>query len=223
MNPQAIKSQQYRWNKGGAETARKNFGSVLKADLAFINKVHSFFHLFNSSVFVFLLLAAILSVPMLYIKDKHPSVEFIFDLGIIFILGFLSITIFYWVAAKRFRNKGFFKSFITLYPQFLMVSMGLSLHNALAVIEGLVGRKTPFIRTPKFNVSAKSDSWKGNDYVRIKISMITLIEGLLCLYFLFGLGVGFYLKDFGLLFFHVLLMLGFGAVFYYSVKPAVHA
>ena len=25
----AIKSQQFRWNKGGAETARKNFGKVL--------------------------------------------------------------------------------------------------------------------------------------------------------------------------------------------------
>ena len=28
----AIKSQQYRWNKGGAETARKIFGAVLRSD-----------------------------------------------------------------------------------------------------------------------------------------------------------------------------------------------
>lgn len=220
---QAIKSQQYRWNKGGAETARKNFRNVLKADLSLVNKLHAFFHLFNSSVFICLLIAAILSVPMLYIKQRHPTVEWIFDLGIVFIFGFLSITIFYWVAAKRFNQHKTTRSFLFLYPRFLMISMGLSLHNGLAVMEGLVGRKTPFIRTPKFNVTTKTDSWSGNDYVKLRLSSITLMEGFLSLYFLFGIAVGFYLHDFGLVFFHILLMLGFGGVFYYSVKPAVHA
>lgn len=104
-----------------------------------------------------------------------------------------------------------------------MVSMGLSLHNGIAVLEGLLGYKTPFIRTPKFNVALKGDSWKGNDYVKIKLNAVTIFEGLLCLYFLFGIATGIYLNDFGLLFFHVMLMLGFGGVFYYSVKPAFHA
>jgi hypothetical protein len=48
------------------------------------------------------------------------------------------------------------------------------------------------------------------------------MEGVLCLYFLFGIVTGFYLEDIGRLFFHVMLMLGFGGVFYYSVKPTVH-
>ncbi len=215
----AIKSQQYRWNKGGAETARKIFGKVFFSEMGWINKVHAFFHLFNSSVFVCLLLAALLSVPMLYIKNQHPAIGWIFDLGIVFIFGFLSITLFYWVAARRFQRSS---SFISVYPKFLIVSMGLSLHNGIAVLEGLMGRKSPFIRTPKFNVAVKSDSWKGNDYVKFKLSPVTIMEGLLCLYFLFGIVIGFYLKDFGLLFFHVMLMLGFGGVFYYSVKPAIH-
>ena len=216
----AIKSQQYRWNKGGAETARKNFGKVFSSQLPWINKVHAFFHLFNSSVFVCLLIAAVLSVPMLFIKYQHPSIAWIFNLGIVFILGFLSITLFYWIAAKRFNNT---KSFLLTYPKFLIVSMGLSLHNGIAVVEGLLGRKTPFIRTPKFNVTLKGDSWKGNDYVKIKLSGTTILEGLLCLYFLAGLAAGFYLNDLGLLFFHLMLMLGFGGVFYYSVKPTVNA
>lgn len=216
----AIKSQQYRWNKGGAETARKNFGNVFSSNFSWINKTHAFFHLFNSSVFVCLLVASVLSVPMLYIKYQHPSVKWIFDLGIIFILGFLSITLFYWVAAKRFNN---FKSFLFTYPKFLIVSMGLSLHNGIAVMEGLLGKRTPFIRTPKFNVSVKGDSWKGNEYVKVKLSGVTILEGLLCLYFLAGIGVGVYLNDLGLLFFHVMLALGFGSVFYYSVKPTANA
>lgn len=219
----AIKSQQYRWNKGGAETARKNFKQVLFSSLTWINKTHAFFHLFNSSVFVCLLIASILSVPMLYIKSRHPEIGWIFDLGIIFILGFFSITLFYWISTKRFYQSHPSKTFFSLYPRFLMVSMGLSLHNGIAVLEGLLGYKTPFIRTPKFNVSHKGDSWKGNDYVKIKLSGITILEGVLCLYFLFGIAAGVYLHDLGLLFFHVMLMLGFGGVFYYSVKPAFHA
>lgn len=218
----AIKSQQYRWNKGGAETARKNFRSVLRSSISLKSKVHAFFHLFNSSVFVCLLIAAFLSVPMLYIKYRHPGINWIFNLGIVFFIGFLSITLFYWISSKRFYGPSPAKTFLSLYPRFLIVSMGLSLHNGVAVLEGLLGKKTPFIRTPKFNVKLKGDVWKGNEYVRFKINSMTILEGLLCLYFVFGIGLGFFLKDSGLLFFHSLLALGFGGVFYFSVKPAIH-
>jgi cellulose synthase/poly-beta-1,6-N-acetylglucosamine synthase-like glycosyltransferase len=219
----AIKSQQYRWNKGAAETARKNFGSVLRSSLPWKNKIHAFFHLFNSSVFICLLTAALLSVPMLYIKHTHPEIAWLFNLGIVFLGGFLSITLFYWVATKRFNPLNSKAIFWSLYPRFLIVSMGLSLHNGLAVAEGLIGRKTPFVRTPKFNVTTKGDSWKYNVYIKTKINWLTLLEGILCLYFIFGIAAGIFLRDGGLIFFHSMLALGFGGVFYYSVKPAWNA
>jgi len=218
----AIKSQQYRWNKGGAETARKVFGAVLRSDFPLKNKVHAFFHLFNSSVFVCVLIAALLSVPMLYIKARHPEVRWLFNLGIVFLVGFFSIALFYWTATKRFYTPALGK-FLKLFPGFLIVSMGLSLHNGLAVVEGLIGRKTSFIRTPKFNVTDLKESWKGNSYVKTRINWITVMEGILCLYFLFGITAGFILHDGGLMLFHLMLALGFGSVFYFSVKPAMHA
>ena len=218
----AIKSQQYRWNKGAAETARKNFGNVLRSTLPVKNKIHAFFHLFNSSVFVCLLIASLLSVPMLYIKQSHPNIEWLFNLGIIFLLGFMSITLFYWVATKRFYSDKPASTFFSLYPRFLIVSMGLSLHNGLAVLEGFIGRTTPFVRTPKFNI-AKGESWKRNSYITTRINWLTILEGLLCLYFVFGMVTGIQLQDNGLLFFHAMLAMGFGSVFYYSIKPAFHA
>ncbi len=218
----AIKSQQYRWNKGAAETARKNFGNVLRSGLSVKNKIHAFFHLFNSSVFVCLLIAALLSVPMLYIKRSHPNIEWLFNIGIIFLVGFMSITLFYWIATKRFYSDKPSKTFFSLYPRFLIVSMGLSLHNGLAVLEGLIGVKTPFVRTPKFNI-AKGESWKRNSYITTRINWLTIMEGVLCLYFIFGIMAGLQLQDIGLLFFHIMLALGFGSVFYYSVRPAFHA
>jgi cellulose synthase/poly-beta-1,6-N-acetylglucosamine synthase-like glycosyltransferase len=219
----AVKTQQYRWNKGGAQTARKVFPRVMRSDLPGINKVHAFLHLFNSSVFVFLLIAAILSVPILYIKHRLPGIEWLFNLGIFFLLGFLSITIFYWIATKRFYSEKPHKTFWTLFPRFLVVSMGMSLHNGIAVMEGWMGKKTPFIRTPKFNVVVKSDSWKGNIYAISQVGPLVILEGILCLYFIFGTALGILLKDPGLIFFHVMLAAGFGAVFIYSVKPAIHA
>ncbi|UXE64987.1 MAG: glycosyltransferase family 2 protein [Chryseotalea sp. WA131a] len=218
----AIKSQQYRWNKGAAETARKIFSDVALSNISFSKKVHAFFHLFNSSVFVCLLIAALLSVPMLYIRQAHPEIRWLFHAGIIFLAGFLSITLFYWTATKQFYKKPI-KTFWSLFPRFLIVSMGLSFHNGLAVLEGLIGKKTAFVRTPKFNVTDKRESWLGNSYIRTAIGWQTIMEGILCLYFIFGIIVGIQIGDFGLLLFHSMLTLGFGSVFYFSVKPAVNA
>lgn len=218
----AIKSQQYRWNKGGAETARKIFGKVLLSSVGAQKKIHAFFHLFNSSVFAFLLVGGILSIPALYIKASHPELKWIFNAGIIFVTGFLSIAWLYWTSSKKYYDHPG-KTFFQLFPRFLIVSMGLSFHNGLAVIEGLLGRRTPFVRTPKFNIQTKNDPWLGNVYLNLQLSAGTITEGVLCLYFIFGIVLGFYLRDFGLLFFHLMMALGFGFVFYYSVKPAWHA
>ncbi len=221
MLMQAVKSQQFRWNKGGAETARKLFGSVLKSNSSILKKTHAFFHLFNSSVFVGVLVAALLSVPILYVKPNHPEINWLFDLGVLFLSGFFAISLFYWVATKRFY-KNPWHIFFRRFPGFLIVSMGLSLHNGLAVLEGLLGIKTPFVRTPKFNINSKFDSWRNNVYIKPSINLLTILEGLLCLYFIFGIAVGIYLDDMTLILFHVMLALGFGSVFYYSVKPLAH-
>ena len=218
----AVKSQQYRWNKGAAETAKKNLGQVLRSPIRLENKIHATFHLFNSSIFVCLLLAALLSIPMLYIKFLNPDFNVIFNLGSLFLVGFFSIGYFYWVAAKSMEPKGTLKYFVRTFPLFLTVSMGLSLHNAFAVLEGLFGHNTPFVRTPKFNVTDHKKGWKGNIYIKNRINMMTIMEGALSIYFIFGIASGIHLQDFGLILFHLMLAAGFGSVFYYSVKPALY-
>ena len=219
----AIKSQQYRWNKGAAETARKNLGKVLKSEIHLSSKIHALFHLFNSSVFVSLLVASLLSIPMLYIKEANPKFSLLFDLGSIFLIGFFSIAFFYWIATKNTVKEKSRKHYFSTFPVFLTVSMGLSLHNAFAVIEGLLGFKSDFIRTPKFNIIRKNDRWEDNIYIKPQLSIMSIFEMLLGIYFLFGIALGIYLHDWGLMIFHVMLTLGFFIVFYHSVRPIVHA
>jgi hypothetical protein len=70
--------------------------------------------------------------------------------------------------------------------------MGLSLHNAVAVIEGFTGKKSSFVRTPKFAISGKtSGTWKDKKYRAIKVSPLTLLEFTLFLYFSFGIYYAF--------------------------------
>jgi cellulose synthase/poly-beta-1,6-N-acetylglucosamine synthase-like glycosyltransferase len=215
----AIKSQQYRWTKGAVETAKKTIPSVWRSELNFNHKVRAMMHLLNSSVFLFLLVAAVLSIPMLYIKEFNPELGVIFDLGSIFMIGFFAMGLFYWASTKAVHPEYTLKFFATQFPLFLTFSMGLALHNSIAVIEGFFGIKSAFIRTPKFNIQGKGDSWKGNIYLEKVFTPVTLLEGILALYFIFGIVSGFRLEDYGLMFFHLMLAAGFSFIFYLQLKP----
>lgn len=218
----AVKSQQYRWNKGAAETARKTLGNVFKSKIGWKHKIRATFHLLNSSVFLLLLVAAVLSIPMLYIKEYNPDLGLLFDLGSIFVIGFVAMGFFYWVSAKATHPEYTFRYFLLNFPLFLAFSMGMALHNSIAVVEGYLGIKTPFIRTPKFNVKSKKD-WQGNQYLKKMLTPVTFLEGLFAVYFSYGIYSAFLLEDYGLILFHLMMAIGFAYVFLLSVIPTRHA
>lgn len=219
----ALKTQQYRWTKGGAETARKHLFNVINSNKSFSIKWHGAMHLLNSAIFVSILTCALLSVPLLYIKIALPQYKNIFLVASLFILSFFILASMYYVSsANRYKNKFIaLVNLIIIFPAFLSVSMGLSLHNGLAVLEGYFGRKTPFIRTPKFNLDKKKGSWTGNKYLKTNLTWINYFELSLAFYFAFGVIKGVQLKDYGLLPFHIMLSLGFLTVFYFSLKQRI--
>ncbi len=96
--------------------------------------------------------------------------------------------------------------------------MGLALHNSRAVLLGLMGRRSAFIRTPKMGLVRRQGTWQGRRYRTGRFDGLTVLEGLLTIYFLFGIGAGLSIGDYGLLPFHLLLAVGYGLVFYYSVR-----
>ena len=216
----AARSQQFRWNKGGAENFQKmNRRLIFDKNLPFKTKIHGLIHLLNSSMFLSIFIVAILSIPMLYIKGMRPEYKSFFQFTSLFVLSTLIFFACYWVAYKRIHGKGIrsFGNYVRDFFFFFSVAMGFSLHNSMAVLEGHIGKKSAFIRTPKFNVTQLKDSWKNNKYLQGKLSFINYVEGLLVLYFLFGIISAFKLTDYGLLPFHLMLFFGFGFVFYKSV------
>jgi len=72
----AARSQQFRWNKGGAENFRKMLWRVIKSNnISTKTKVHGLLHLLNSTMFLSIFTVAILSIPMLYIKNEYLFYE----------------------------------------------------------------------------------------------------------------------------------------------------
>ena len=220
----ALKTQQYRWTKGAAECSRKNLGKLLRSrSFSFNTKVNGVFHLLNSTLFICIVLTSLLSVPMLFVKHVYPEYAFIYQLAGFFILGIVFLAIFYFSSYAN-KERGLLKSiggFFVQFPLFLAVSMGLSLHNGIAAFEGLIGRKSPFIRTPKFNIRQRGDHWKGNQYTSGKAGKLTIVEILLVVYFICGLYLSFQYRDFGLFPFLTLLVIGYSYVSFQSIRHAL--
>ena len=220
----AARSQQFRWNKGGAENFRKSVYSVVSAkNLSFKTKFHGVMHLLNSSMFLCVFIVALLSIPMLYIKHRNPDLSWIFFATAFFTLSTVILFICYWFTYKSVQGSGFgkFVAYVRLFFTFFSVVLGFSLHNTMAVIEGHIGKRSDFVRTPKFNINSIKDSWKGKKYLAKKLSPHVIIECILMLYFLFGMYLAIPLEDFGLFPFHFMLFLGFGYVFVKSLSAKI--
>jgi cellulose synthase/poly-beta-1,6-N-acetylglucosamine synthase-like glycosyltransferase len=215
----ALRSQQHRWTKGAIETSKKMVKEIWKADVGLPKKVFGTLHLMNSYVFIFVLLTSILSVPILYIKSQGLIPAIYFQLLSVFLLAFIIVSIFYLVASQsKKENLGLFAK---LFPLFLSVSMALSFHNSIAVLEGLFGFKSDFIRTPKFNITQLKENFKTNIYVKRSLSKSFYVEVLLSIYFFMGLYLAFVLKDFALFPFHLMLFIGFSTLNFYSLKHSI--
>jgi len=216
----ALKSQQHRWMKGGAECFIKMWKQLATAKhVRASDRIHGLSHLFNSSVFIFILIISLLSLVVLHIKDSFSDMNDFLQYAAIFLISTVFLMYYYW---HSYRDKtdnlfaSFFK-FLGRFFLFLMVSMGLALNNSVAVIEGYLGIKSSFVRTPKFNVSANNDVTE-NKYDKKSLSILNIGEGLLAILFLFTAINRVVYGDLGMVPFHLMLTFGYGLVFYHSIK-----
>ena len=214
-----LKSQQHRWMKGGAETAKKLLPKVWGSELSLIEKVHGSIHLLGSSVFLSIFMVGVFSVPLMFVvlpTGLDPSMLKVF------VISTIIIAIIYFVSNVRTAWEGrFFKLLfksVVLLPIFLSLSMGFSFHNSIAVIQGYLGKKTPFVRTPKFDIKGISSKLRDKKYHKYSLSKIVLMEGFLSLYFLAAVLMGISIGNFSLMPLHIMLFFGYGGIFFYSVK-----
>lgn len=213
----AARSQQFRWNKGAAENFQKNYKKLIKNPAVSTGtKVHSFFHLLNSSLFLLVLLLALLSVPLLFITSGYLD-EMFAGILTFFSLSTLIFFISYWASFSKINGNGIssFLKYIGMFFTFFSIAMGFSLHNSRAVLEGHFGKKSAFIRTPKFNIAGKR---RLKDKQSVKFSFQLLLEILLMLLFAFAVVAAFKIENYRLLLFHLMLLFGFSYVVFISLN-----
>jgi cellulose synthase/poly-beta-1,6-N-acetylglucosamine synthase-like glycosyltransferase len=220
-----LKSQQYRWMKGGAETSRKMLPSLWRSALPFRQKVLGTAHLISSSMFVLILLSAIVSVPLMFIVETlhipFSPFSYLFFSGTLAVLSIFYEANVHAARGEQTFNEAFFR-FVKRFPVFIAINMGLSLHNSVAVVQGYMGKKSPFVRTPKYNIVVQNDTFQKKSYRFEGVEPWTYLEALLCIYFILAAYAAIFIIQKPILsIYFLLLAFGFGTIFFLSIRHSI--
>ncbi|MBN1889615.1 MAG: glycosyltransferase [Thermoflexales bacterium] len=144
----AVKQQQFRWAKGGAQTLRKLFWPLVRSRLALPRKIAALLHLtlYFSHVLMLLFLLTWLPVSR-YLSWLHA-------LPLTFLsLSTLGLPLL--IALSQVELHRDWRRRLRHLPLLLCLGCGLALSNTWAVIQGLVGERGEFARTPKLRPTSR--------------------------------------------------------------------
>jgi cellulose synthase/poly-beta-1,6-N-acetylglucosamine synthase-like glycosyltransferase len=176
-----FKAQQARWAKGLMQTAKKILPKVFKADVPWHVKAEAFFHLTANISYPLMVLLSTMLLPAMIVRFYQGWIQMlVIDLPL-FLASTCSISSFYLVAQRELRPKTWWRAF--LYMPFVMATgIGISVRNAQAVLEAIIGKKSEFARTPKFKIEGKKGTFAKKSY-KNKAGWMPYAEVLLGLYF----------------------------------------
>lgn len=215
----SFKGQQFRWAKGSAQTAKKLIWTVLRADLPLKVKVECLFHLTNNFAYLFLVVLAALQLPNMLMRRKMDNPELLLLDVPLFATTCLSIIVFYLTTHKALY--GSLREAVKRLPLMMALSIGLSINNARAVLEGLMGRESEFVRTPKHGIHRTEERWVTKRYRAAAGDIGTYLELGFGLYFLVTIGLAIATGSWVTIPFLVLFLVGFlyvGSLSLYQVR-----
>ncbi|HHI79628.1 MAG TPA: glycosyltransferase [Planctomycetes bacterium] len=158
-----FKNQQHRWAKGSIEVARKLLLPLWRhPGVPLGAKLEGSMHLLNNLAYLVVAIASFLTLPVALARGSvHPDLtiwadRYLLGIGLLPVLS-------YFLIAQLLVGRRLLPSLLLL-PAALALGIGLSINNAKAVLEGLLGHRTGFVRTPKYHIHAAQDSWIGKCY-----------------------------------------------------------
>jgi len=218
----SVKSQQFRWTKGAIETCKKILPRVWKSKYPLKLKILSTYHLTNNIVFPFILIACLLNTPIVLIKNTGLYDTY-FAFMSVFVLAFIASFLFYLYSQKDVYDD--WRKRVLLFPVFMAGSMGFSINNTKAIFQALINKKTEFVRTPKYLIVDKKDSWAGKKYShkKLSISVSVVFESIIAIYSFAGVVISVITLQISALPFQLMFTFGFGLVAYLSIKHVIES
>lgn len=153
-NAHSYRIQQNRWAKGTIQVARKLLPRVLRSSLKPIAKYESFVHLTCHINFLAMLGLALFSLPVVYFKVEGIVSDTYFIFLSFFTIGAFGYPLLYYLS-QRFAYLDYQRR-IPYIVGVIAYSMGLSVSNTKAIIEGWFNKKHVFARTPKSGGSKRA-------------------------------------------------------------------
>ena len=177
----AFKTQQARWAKGLIQTSIKVLPLMFKSDVPRRIKVEAVYHLTANLSYPLMVLMSAALVPAMICRFYQGWFQMLLIDFPLFAASTFSIAVFYLMSERELFPKTWMKTF--LYLPFLMaLGIGLTVTNTKAVVEALLGMKSPFVRTPKYRVARKGEKSQAAKY-RKRLVLAPWIELLLGCYF----------------------------------------
>lgn len=189
----SFKSQQCRWAKGAIQTCKKVLPQILRGRFGFKRKLEAWYHLTGNVTYPLMVALSLILFPALIVRYHQGWFELlIIDLPL-FILSFSSVVTFY-ITSQKALHRDWLKR-IAYIPGLMAVGIGMTIPGAKAVLEGAIGLKSPFVRTPKYSVEGNKGDWINKGY-RCPIGFVSIIEIILGIYYtfvvLYALNLGIY-------------------------------
>ena len=177
----AFKTQQARWAKGLIQTSLKILPRLMRSKLPLKTKLEAWYHLTANISYPLMILLAILLLPAMIIRFYQGWVQMLYIDLPLFMASTFSISSFYLVGQRELFPKKWWRTYMYL-PFLMAVGIGLTITNAKAVIEALIGKQSAFARTPKYRVESKKDRPVARKY-RKRLGWVPWIELLIGAYF----------------------------------------
>ncbi|MEK7347938.1 MAG: cellulose synthase family protein [Candidatus Eisenbacteria bacterium] len=213
----AFKAQQHRWVKGSIQVARKLLPAIWRSPAPLAVKIEATFHLTYNVAYVALLLLSLIVYPVVLERYESRSLLFTVADALLFLTATASTLVYFGVAQNDLR--GGWRKRIQYLPFVMALGIGLAVNNTRAVLGALFGTRGAFIRTPKFRIAGRGDSWRRKGY-RAPVGGWALLELALGGYFAWAMVSLFHTARFASIPFFLLYLFGF---LYVGVLSVAHA
>jgi cellulose synthase/poly-beta-1,6-N-acetylglucosamine synthase-like glycosyltransferase len=212
-----FKSQQHRWAKGSIQTCLKLMPALWRSPLPLRMKIEGSAHFTAYLICLLVVLFCLFVQPALPLMADHGAWRMALVDVPVFLLTSIPFLLFYFFAQREMNPRGWLKEML-LIPFLVALGAGVSINNARAVLEAFFGVKSGFVRTPKYGIQKKGQTWRRGRYLPIK-SILTGVELAFAGYFAWLTWHAFHIALYSCLPFLALFTLGFIYVAAASVLP----